>query len=82
MNYYLVKANTITSAFNELFGIEKGVTAIILAIVTAVIIFGGIKMIAKVSVVIVSIMEGIRVSRVDYYRHECYRVTGCFCFNL
>ncbi|MEW5595924.1 alanine:cation symporter family protein [Peribacillus frigoritolerans] len=40
MNYYLVQANTITSEFNELFGIEKWVTAIILAIVTAVIIFG------------------------------------------
>ncbi|WP_436799700.1 alanine:cation symporter family protein [Peribacillus frigoritolerans] len=78
MNYYLVQANTITSAFNELFGIEKWVTAIILVIVTAVIIFGGIKMIAKASVVIVPIMAGIRVSRVDYYRHECYRVTGCF----
>lgn len=37
------------------------VTSIILAIVTAVIIFGGIKIIAKVSVVIVPIMKGAYV---------------------
>ncbi|WP_144529202.1 alanine:cation symporter family protein [Peribacillus simplex] len=59
MNFYLVQANTITSAFNESFGIEKWVTAIILAIVTDVIIFGGIKMIAKASVV--PIMAGAYV---------------------
>ncbi|MEY8190266.1 alanine:cation symporter family protein [Peribacillus simplex] len=53
MNFYLVQANTITSAFNESFGIEKWVTA--------VIIFGGIKMIAKASVVIVPIMAGAYV---------------------
>ncbi|MGE7767383.1 alanine/glycine:cation symporter family protein [Peribacillus sp. NPDC096540] len=56
-----VQANTITSAFNESFGIDKWVTAIILALVTAVIIFGGIKMIAKVSEVIVPIMAGAYV---------------------
>ncbi|MCD1161620.1 alanine:cation symporter family protein [Peribacillus frigoritolerans] len=61
MKFYLVQANTITSAFNESFGIEKWVTAIILAIVTAVIIFGEIKMIAKASVVIVPIMAGAYV---------------------
>lgn len=56
-----VQANTITSAFNESFGIEKWVTALILAMVTAVIIFGGIKMVAKVSEVIVPIMAGAYV---------------------
>lgn len=56
-----VQANTITSAFNSSFGVEKWVTALILAIVTAVIIFGGIKMVAKVSEVIVPIMAGAYV---------------------
>lgn len=56
-----VQANTITSAFNASFGVEKWVTALILAIITAVIIFGGIKMVAKVSEVIVPIMAGAYV---------------------
>ncbi|MFJ7747929.1 alanine/glycine:cation symporter family protein [Peribacillus sp. NPDC097295] len=56
-----VQANTITSAFNTSFGVEKWVTALILAIITAVIIFGGIKMVAKVSEVIVPIMAGAYV---------------------
>ncbi|WP_110926254.1 alanine/glycine:cation symporter family protein [Bacillus massiliglaciei] len=56
-----VQANTITSAFSESFGIEKWIIALVLAIVTAVIIFGGIKRIAKVSEVIVPIMAGAYV---------------------
>ncbi|MGE7878142.1 alanine/glycine:cation symporter family protein [Peribacillus muralis] len=56
-----VQANTITSAFNESFGIEKWVIAVILATVTAFIIFGGIKMIAKISEIIVPIMAGAYV---------------------
>lgn len=53
-----VQANTITGAFNQSFGINKVVMAIFLSVVTAVIIFGGIKRIAKVSEVIVPIMAG------------------------
>lgn len=53
-----VQANTITSAFHASFGIDKVVMAIILSIITAIIIFGGIKRIAKVSEVIVPIMAG------------------------
>ncbi|MBN6887730.1 alanine or glycine:cation symporter, AGCS family [Cytobacillus horneckiae] len=56
-----VQANTITSALHESFGISKWVMALILAVVTAVIIFGGIKTIAKVSEVIVPIMAGAYV---------------------
>lgn len=53
-----VQANTITSAFHSSFGINKVVIAIILSVITAIIIFGGIKSIAKVSEVIVPIMAG------------------------
>lgn len=56
-----VQANTITSALHESFGVSKWVMALILAVVTAVIIFGGIKTIAKVSEVIVPIMAGAYV---------------------
>lgn len=53
-----VQANTITSAFHSSFGINKVVIAIILSVITAIIIFGGIKSIAKVSEVIVPVMAG------------------------
>ncbi|MFD2214149.1 alanine/glycine:cation symporter family protein [Metabacillus endolithicus] len=53
-----VQANTITSAFHSSFGINKVLIAIILSIITAIIIFGGIKRIAKVSEIIVPIMAG------------------------
>jgi len=53
-----VQANTITSAFHSSFGINKVVIAIILSIITAIIIFGGIKRIAKVSEILVPIMAG------------------------
>ncbi|MBR8646403.1 alanine:cation symporter family protein [[Brevibacterium] frigoritolerans] len=53
MNFYLVQANTITSAFNESFGIKNGLRLSSF--------FGGIKMIAKASVVIVPIMAGAYV---------------------
>lgn len=53
-----VQANTITSAFHSSFGINKVAIAIILSVITAIIIFGGIKSIAKVSEVIVPVMAG------------------------
>ncbi|WP_226670474.1 alanine/glycine:cation symporter family protein [Metabacillus litoralis] len=53
-----VQANTITSAFHASFGVNKVVMATILSVITAIIIFGGIKRIAKVSEVIVPIMAG------------------------
>lgn len=51
-----VQSNTIASAFNEAFKINQLVIGIILTILTALIIFGGIKRIAKVTEVIVPIM--------------------------
>ena len=51
-----VQANTITEAFQTAFGADKLIVGIILAIFTAVIIFGGVQRIAKVSEVIVPIL--------------------------
>jgi alanine or glycine:cation symporter, AGCS family len=53
-----VQANTITSALNGSFGINKIIIAIVLSIITAVVIFGGIKRVATVSEIMVPIMAG------------------------
>jgi alanine or glycine:cation symporter, AGCS family len=53
-----VQANTITSSLNNSFGTNKTVIAIVLSVVTAVIIFGGLKRIAKVAEWMVPIMAG------------------------
>ncbi|MDQ0226428.1 alanine/glycine:cation symporter family protein [Metabacillus niabensis] len=53
-----VQANTITSALNESFGINKVLIAVVLSVITAIIIFGGLKSVAKVSEVIVPVMAG------------------------
>nr|WP_263323661.1 alanine/glycine:cation symporter family protein [Neobacillus sp. Marseille-Q6967] len=53
-----VQANTITSSLNNSFGIDKTVIAVVLSIVTAVIIFGGVKTVAKVSEWMVPVMAG------------------------
>ncbi|RBP96286.1 AGCS family alanine or glycine:cation symporter [Cytobacillus firmus] len=54
-----VQSNTISLAFNEAFGTSRLTIGLILAALTAVIIFGGIKRIAYVSQVIVPIMAVI-----------------------
>ena len=51
-----VQSNTLASAFNKAFGIDQLYVGIILAVVTAVIIFGGIKRIAHVAEVLVPVM--------------------------
>lgn len=51
-----VQANTMASAFNKAFGINQLYVGIILAVVTAIIIFGGIKRIAHVAEVLVPVM--------------------------
>ncbi|WP_423219066.1 alanine:cation symporter family protein [Thermobrachium celere] len=42
-----VQANTISQAFQKAFGIQTYITGSVIAIITAFIIFGGIKRIAK-----------------------------------
>jgi AGCS family alanine or glycine:cation symporter len=51
-----VQSNTISLAFKEAFGVKTIITGLILSIFTAIIIFGGVKRIAKVSATIVPIM--------------------------
>ncbi|MGJ7912650.1 alanine/glycine:cation symporter family protein [Neobacillus sp. LXY-1] len=53
-----VQANTITSSLNNSFGLNKGLIAIVLSIITAIIIFGGLKRIAKVAEWMVPVMAG------------------------
>ncbi|TCS93639.1 alanine/glycine:cation symporter family protein [Hazenella coriacea] len=51
-----VQANTITVAFQSVYGIDRFVLGCILAGIFAIIIFGGIKRIAKISEIVVPIM--------------------------
>ncbi|WP_019156754.1 alanine/glycine:cation symporter family protein [Robertmurraya massiliosenegalensis] len=51
-----VQSNTISLAFTEAFGVSRTVMGIILAILTAIVIFGGVKRIARFSQVVVPIM--------------------------
>lgn len=51
-----VQANTISQAFDKAFGIKTYVTGSVIAILTAFIIFGGVKRIAKASELIVPVM--------------------------
>ncbi len=53
-----VQANTIVSAFHSSFGISKGLMAVIMTVISALIIFGGKKAIVKVSEIIVPVMAG------------------------
>lgn len=51
-----VQANTISLAFNGQFDISKGVMGIVLVLLTAIVIFGGLKSIANVAQIIVPVM--------------------------
>ncbi|AIM16875.1 MULTISPECIES: sodium:alanine symporter family protein [Neobacillus] len=53
-----VQANTITSSLNNSFGIDKALIAVVLSIITAIIIFGGLKRVAKVAEWMVPVMAG------------------------
>ena len=50
-----VQSNTVTLAFDTAFGIDKTVMGIILAVLTTLVIFGGVQRVAKVSEIIVPI---------------------------
>lgn len=51
-----VQSNTITSAFSSAFGINRAVLGAIITFATLVIIFGGVKSIAKITSIIVPVM--------------------------
>lgn len=48
-----VQANTITAAFSNAFNVNKVLMGLIISVITAIVIFGGVKRIAKVSEVLV-----------------------------
>ena len=50
-----VQANTVSLAFKNAFGIDRIVMGVILSVLTAVVIFGGVHRIAKISEIIVPI---------------------------
>ena len=56
-----VQANTIALATQTAFGIDRMTMGLVLAAMTAVTIFGGVKRIAKVSEVLVPVMAGIYI---------------------
>ena len=56
-----VQANTVAAAFNNAFGIDKLVIGLILSVLTAAVIFGGVHRVAKVSEVIVPIFAGLYI---------------------
>ncbi|WP_209123775.1 sodium:alanine symporter family protein [Alkalihalobacillus sp. BA299] len=51
-----VQANTITAAFEEAFGINRLLLGIVLAVIVAFVVFGGVRRIAKVSQIVVPVM--------------------------
>lgn len=56
-----VQTNTIAGALDGAFNVNKTVAAIVLAVLTAFIIFGGLKRIVAVSQMIVPVMAGIYI---------------------
>lgn len=56
-----VQANTVSIAFNSAFGIDKLTIGIIITVLTAIVIFGGVHRIAKVSEIIVPVFAVIYI---------------------
>ena len=56
-----VQANTIATAFNSAFGSDKMIMGLILCVLTALVIFGGVNRIAKVSEIIVPVFAGLYI---------------------
>ncbi|MFB7139374.1 alanine/glycine:cation symporter family protein [Gottfriedia sp. NPDC056225] len=56
-----VQANTIAASINNEFGVNTKTTAIVLGIITALIIFGGVHSVAKFSTVLVPIKAGVYI---------------------
>ncbi|MDM5190683.1 alanine/glycine:cation symporter family protein [Bacillus sp. DX4.1] len=57
-----VQANTITLAFKNAFGIERYVVGIVVSVLIAIVIFGGVKSIARISELIVPPMALIYIA--------------------
>ncbi len=59
MIYVSVQANTIVGAVETAFGIDHAITAVVIAILTALVIFGGVTRIAKFTEMLVPSMAGL-----------------------
>lgn len=59
--FVMLQSNTIANAYDEAFGINTTVSGIVVAIVVALVIFGGAKSIANVATAIVPIMAGLYI---------------------
>lgn len=57
--YVSVQANTIVGAVETAFGINHAITAIVIAVLTALVIFGGVTRIAKFAEMLVPSMAGL-----------------------
>jgi alanine or glycine:cation symporter, AGCS family len=66
LTFNAVQSNTIATAFKTSFGLNTLVVGIVLAILTAIIIFGGVQRIAQVSTWIVPIMAGVYIILAAY----------------
>ncbi len=56
-----VQSNSVAEALNASFGIDHSITAVVLLVLSALVILGGIKSIGKVTGIIVPIMIGVYV---------------------
>ena len=56
-----VQSNTLSLAFNNVFHVEYMIIGIVLAVLTALVIFGGVHRVAKVSEVIVPVFAGMYI---------------------
>lgn len=57
--YVSVQANTIVQSVEAAFGIERAITAVTVAVLTAAVIFGGVTRIAKFTEMLVPTMAGV-----------------------
>jgi len=59
--YVSVQANTISQSLAHAFGLDTVITAVLLAVLTGLVIFGGIRRIAQVTEYLVPIMAGLYI---------------------
>ena len=65
-----VQANTVSLAFKNAFGIERIVMGVILSVLTAVVIFGGVHRIAKISEITKNIGRQVKTDERNHRKHE------------
>lgn len=66
LTFNAVQSNTIASAFKNSFGFDTTIVGIVLAVLTAIIIFGGVSRIARFSEIIVPVMAGFYIVLATY----------------